>query len=254
MKKLINTLIILLILPLGIYSNTFDTDSLLKSAEAAYIAKDYYSATTIYERVSDSGYSSLELYYNIGNAYYKQGEYPKAILYYERALLLDPTDEDAQFNLTKAKTYVVDKIEVIPEFFIKTWFDRFMVSLNSDTWALFALCFFASSVVGFLLFLFSRQAFIKRMVFIISVFFVIIFGVTGIFSVKTKKILENNVSGIIMTPTVTVKGSPDMEGLDSFIIHEGTKVNVLRSLAGWYEVRIADGKQGWLRMKDLEKI
>ncbi len=235
-------------------ANDNGVDSLLFKAKNAYEQKDFSDAALYYQVVVDSGYQSVELFYNIGNAYFKQGDFARAILNYERAMLLDPTDEDVQFNLSKSKTYVVDKIEAIPEFFIKTWFRNTIVMFNSDAWAKLAIVIFILTLSGLLLFFVSNKVVLKKMAFSLSVLMLIFFLITGFFSIKARDYIESSTNAIIMAPTVTVKSSPDEDGVDVFIIHEGTKVSILRSLAGWYEVSIADGKQGWLKTNEVEKI
>lgn len=255
MKQIYNitlALIIFIILSPTVSGNNIDT--VFSDANSAYKNRAFEEAINLYQSIVDSGYESAELYYNIGNAFFKTGQFPRAILNYERALNLEPNDEDIKFNLAKSQTYVVDKIEAIPEFFIKTWFSNLIIKLPSNTWAGLALLAFLLSVSGFLVFFLTRKTLLKRSVFTVSVLLVTGFVVLGFFSLRSKAYVENSNTAIVMTPTVTVKSSPDNDGLDVFIIHEGSKVSILRNLAGWYEIRIADGKQGWLKEEDVEKI
>lgn len=254
MSKITRIAFLLSLLLQGYVSYGNDIDSILFKANNAYKESNFSEASELYQSIVESGYQSAELFYNIGNTYFKQGDFPKAILYYERALLLNPTDEDIQFNLAKSRTYVVDKIEVIPEFFIKTWIKNTISILSSDTWSILAVILFLIAISGFLVFFLTRKLSLKKLVFSISVLLLIGFILVGFFSIKSKGYIENSQSAIVMTPTVTVKSSPNREGIDVFIIHEGSKVVILRKLAGWYEVRIADGKQGWLEESDVEKI
>jgi tetratricopeptide (TPR) repeat protein len=254
MGRLNKIVIILTILLQGTNSFSNNIDSVLSKANLAYKESNFTEASALYQSIVDSGYHSAEIYYNIGNTFFKQNDFPRAILNYERALLLNPTDEDINFNLEKSRTFVVDKIEVIPEFFIKTWIKNTIVILSSDTWALFAVILFIVSVSGFLFFFLTNKTAVKKLVFSFSVLFTLSFLLFGFFSIKSKNYIKNSQSAIVMTQTVTVKSSPDREGMDVFIIHEGCKVSILRKLAGWCEVRIADGKQGWLEEDEIEKI
>lgn len=235
-------------------SSAIEPDSLLSKANEEYKLKNFAESISLYQSIVDSGYHSAELYYNIGNAFFKQGDVPRAILNYERALLLNPTNEDIKFNLAKSQTYVVDKIEVIPEFFVKTWFRNTMVILSSDTWAILAMVLFIFSFAGYLLFFLGRKTGLKKLMFSVSVLFTLLFILIGFFAIKSKGYIENSNGAIVMTPTVTVKSSPDTDGLDVFILHEGSKVQIIRRLSNWYEIKIADGKQGWLKSNDIEKI
>lgn len=254
MNRLRLHILILASFVLSSFGFAFEPESILIKANEEYKVKNFSEAISLYQIIVDSGYHSAELYYNIGNSFFKQGDIPRAILNYERALLLNPTNEDIKFNLAKSQTFVVDKIEIIPEFFVKTWFRNTVVILSSDTWALFALVLFVISIMGYLLFFLGQKAGVKKLLFTLSVLITLLFMLSGFFAFKSKGYIENSSGAIVMSPTVTVKSSPDTDGLDVFIIHEGSKVVILRKLADWYEIKIADGKQGWLKSNDVEKI
>lgn len=226
----------------------------LKEAETLYANEKFQNAIDRYQHVADSGFHSSELYYNIGNAYFKLGDISRSILNYERALLLAPTDGDILFNLEKSRTYVVDNIEVIPEFFIKSWLRKTIVIFNSNAWAVTALMAFLFATLFLLVFFIARKVVVKKVMLPVSIIALLVFLFSIIFSSRTKGYVEDSNYAIIMQSTVTVKSSPDNGGVDVFIIHEGTKVNVLRSLADWHEIKLADGKQGWLSAEEIEKI
>lgn len=229
-------------------------DSIFNAGNQAYIEKKYNDAVTNYETLIKRGFRSAELFYNTGNAYFKTGEYAKAILFYERATLIDPGNSDIEFNLTKARTYVIDKIEIIPDFFVVTWFKSSVLRLSPNIWAIISITIFVVFMLLSLLYLLAAKAGIKRVSFYSGIIALIISVTTLFFSFKTKHYLEKSKSAIVMSPTVTVKSSPDIESADTFIIHEGTKVYILRSLNSWSEIKLSDGKQGWLESKTIEKI
>ena len=229
-------------------------DSLFSAANAEYKQESYHIAIDLYNEVVDTGYKSFELFYNLGNAYYKSGIYPKAILNYERALLIKPGDENAEFNLQKANAYTIDRIEMIPEFFLVTWFEGFISMFKSNVWAIISILVFVLGLIMFLFYFISRSRQTRVIGFSIGIISVLIALFSFIFSVKTRNYIENTDRGIVMSPTVTIKGAPDENGVNVFIIHEGTKVRIIRSIGEWAEIRLADGKQGWMLESEMEKI
>jgi tetratricopeptide (TPR) repeat protein len=229
-------------------------DSVFESANKAYMVKNYSAAIEQYELIINNGFRSAELYFNLGNAFFKTGNYPKAILCYEKAKLIDPENSDIEFNLTKARTYVIDKIEVIPDFFIKAWFRSLVSKLSPNSWAALSAILFILFSLLILLYLFVVKVNLKKLAFYLGLFSLFISINALIFAFKTRAYIDNSNIAIIMSPTVSVKTSPDNESTNAFIIHEGTKVYILRSLNGWNEIKLSDGKQGWLESNTIEKI
>ncbi len=200
------------------------------------------------------GYSASSLYFNLGNAWYKQSNFPKAILYYEKARLLDPTDEDIRQNLAIANSRIVDKIENIPEFFLKRWISGLAVLFSPDQWALLSLLIFALSLSAFFLYIFTNGYGLKKFGFTAGVILIAL-SFTGIFFMEKRKQLIRNSSGaIVMAPVVNVKSSPDEQGTSVFVLHEGTRVVIIDSVLQWKEVKIPDGNKGWILDQDLAKI
>lgn len=234
--------------------NSINPDSLISHGNADYMKGNYDAAIKAYKSVIDRGYEAAELYYNLGNAYFKLHNIPHSILNYERAKLLDPTNEDIDFNLQKARTYVVDKIDAVPEFIIYKWFRTMINMLPSNSWAIISFFTFVVLLLFLLLYFFTRSIAMKRFSFWISILFLVIFLVTFSFSYKRKQFMLNNNGAVIMSPTVTVKGSPNDSGTNLFILHEGTTVNVTDSLGDWNEIKIRNGNQGWILKSDLERI
>jgi len=229
-------------------------DSLVVSGNQHYMNREYEQAIDCYTRVIGMGYSASALYFNLGNAYYKQGDYPKAILYYEKARLLDPVDEDISQNLAIANTRIVDKIENIPEFFLKRWLGGLAVLLSPDQWALMSLVIFALSLAAFFLFMFTNSYGLKKFGFTAGIILIAI-SLTGIlFMHKRKQLIRHSQGAIVIAPVVNVKSSPDEQGTSVFVLHEGTRVVLLDSVQQWKEVKIPDGNKGWIQERDLAKI
>lgn len=229
-------------------------DSLFAQANKYYIEGKYSEAVKHYEAIVASGKVSAELYYNLGNAYFKLNDIAHAILYFERAYLLNPSDDDIAFNLELARAYITDKIEAIPDFFVVKWVKSISNLFNSNTWAFLAMLSFTIALILFLVFQFSGKYLIKKYSFVFSWFAVFIFIVSLAFSVLQKNRIVNSNHAIIISSAVSVKSSPSESSNDLFILHAGTKVETLRNVGEWCEIRIADGNKGWLPKSAFERI
>ncbi len=232
----------------------FNADSAFSAANKEYINENYNEAVRQYEAILGQGYESAELYFNLGNAYFKLTNYPKSILNYERAQLHDPRNDNIKFNLAKAQIYIVDQIEEIPEIIITKWLRHAIAWFWSDTWAWMSIISFLLCLAGFLLYFLMSKISFRRTGFYIGILFLILSVFTFVMASKARSILVNSSGAIVMTPTVTVKGSPSKTSTDLFIVHEGAKVFILEELNEWFEIKLSDGKQGWLLKSDIEPI
>lgn len=229
-------------------------DSLVIAGNKHYMDREYENAIDCYTRVINMGYSASSLYFNLGNAWFKQNNFPKAILYYEKARLLDPVDEDIRQNLAIANSRIVDKIENISEFFLKRWISGLAVLLSPDQWALISLLIFVFSLSAFFLYMFTNGYGLKKFGFTAGVILVAL-SLTGIFFMqKRKQLIRHSRGAIVIAPVVNVKSSPDEQGTSVFVLHEGTRVVLLDSVLQWKEVKIPDGNKGWIEDRDLAKI
>ena len=229
-------------------------ENILEQANQLYVSEKYEEAVNLYLQLVNQGNESAELYFNLGNAFYKSNDAVHAILYYERALLLDPHDEDIAFNLRIANQYVVDNIEELPTPFFLRWRETVVNLYPVDTWATISIVSFLLFLVLFGLFLYSKSVGLKRFSFLLGIVIFIFSGFTYSFSYKQKKKLEQRDYAIVLCPRVTVKSSPSSTGTDLFLIHDGLKVQITDSLSNWKEVRLADGNQGWLNDSCIVKI
>jgi tetratricopeptide (TPR) repeat protein len=244
--------VIFILISTGI--NASEIDSILNEANTYYQSENFEMAVQSYKLLVGKGYASATLYYNIGNAYYKTGDYVNAVLYYEKAKLLDPKNEDILHNLELANLHIVDKIEVIPVIFYKKWINDLIRSFSSNTWAIISISFFIGTLILFLLFFFSGNIIVKKTGFWLGLFFIFISILSFTFSGSRKRMITDNNTAILISPTVTVKSSPSVTGKDLFIIHEGVKVLITDKIGDWNEIKLSDGKQGWLLTKDLAEI
>lgn len=253
MSRLYYIIILLVISGLGLQART-TADSLFNAANEAYSQGNYPLSAELYEAILVRGFESSEVYYNLGNCYYQQESYPRAILNYERALLLDPGNDNIEHNLAKSKLYTIDKIEEIPQFVIKRWVNSIIILLHSNAWALISLCAFVLMLTLFLLYFLSANINRRRAGFYLAIIALFISVGSYYLSSKSKELVVNSNGAIVLSATVTVKSSPRDTGTDLFIIHEGTKVAIINSLDDWYEIKLSDGKQGWLRNSAIEPI
>ncbi|MDD3567565.1 MAG: tetratricopeptide repeat protein [Bacteroidales bacterium] len=232
----------------------FIPDSLLNVANNHYIEGKFDEAAELYQTLVDSGYHNAELYYNLGNSYFKLGKPAYAILNYERAHRLKPNDEDIEFNLEYARSFTVDRIEPLPVFFLVKWYRSVRGILSTNGWAWISLFWFAVALTLGLVFWFSFRPWTKRLSFTFGIMSILFAVFSVIFSVQEKERVMLRDEAIIFQPVVTVKSSPGEAGKEIFIIHSGTKVQITKAIGQWVEIRIADGNKGWIPSETLELI
>jgi tetratricopeptide (TPR) repeat protein len=225
----------------------------LKEANAKYSAEEYNEAILLYESILQTG-ESASVYYNLGNTYYKSGNLGKAILNYERAYLLKPGDEDIRYNLELARSQTVDQIQPIDRFFLVQWIDGLSNVWNTNSWAYISIISFIATLLLAGIFVFTKTTWLKKIAFFTGIFIFLISIIGFTFSKKQKNVLMSHEYAIILSSTVTVKGSPDDSGTALFVVHEGTKVKMKRSLNQWIEIQLADGNVGWIENSHLENI
>jgi len=248
-------LYIILLLPLSPESiMAQESRDIYNSGIEYYSQGSFDQALTTWIGLVDSGYSSPELYYNIGNAAFKTGKIPLSILYYEKSLLKHPFNEDARYNLEISRSFVVDRFNSIPELFISRWFRMVSLLFSSNSWAVISLVTFSLSLILILVYLFSRSISFKKISFFIASFALLLSVVSILFSFGNRSVTVRNRDAIIFAPAVTGKSSPDQSGKDLFVIHEGTKVRIEDEVGGWFEIRLSDGNVGWIPSTDAEKI
>lgn len=219
-----------------------------------YMSGNYEEAIKNYQSVVDSGYESAELYYNLGNAYYKSNKFTMALVNYEKASLLDPDDEEIQHNLEMARQLAIDKIDKLPEFLPKRWYRQFIGILKTDQWAYISMITFPLGLLLFLAYFFVSRIGIRKAAFWLALVIIFISLSTFVFSYNQKKLVYDNSYAIIVTPSVTIKSSPDESGTELFQLHEGTKVEIIDQLGDWKEIKLSDGNVGWLKMSDLMRL
>ena len=248
-------LVLLVIIPLSTFLFPLSTYAVTKAeADSAYAHGQYQQAIAQYEALLKQG-ASADLYYNLGNAYYRTENIPEAVLNYERALLLSPGDRDIRFNLQIARSKTFDKIVPESEMFFVTWYRSLVSTMSVDGWARTALVALALTIILLLVYLFSERIWLRKAGFFGGVALLVLFVGANIFAWQQKKDLLNRKGAIIFAPAVTVKSTPAANGTDLFILHEGTKVVITDgSMKEWKEIRLADGKEGWIESKHIRVI
>ena len=230
------------------------SDSLLLKANELYANGEYALAASRYEAViADKGVAP-EIYYNLGNTYYKMNEIGRSVLNYERALLLSPNYADALHNLELAKLKIVDDIPQNEVFFLKRWVNDLMNTFSSNQWFYFGVGLFVLCLVFVGLFLFGSSYSLRKTSFYAALFSLLISILFAIFSGIRKDHVTKRSDAVIMVGVVVVKSSPDKKGTDLFQLHEGTKVTVKSTLGEWVEVEVGNGNIGWLEAACVERI
>ena len=222
--------------------------------DSAYMRNDYASAIQIYENLLKQG-EAAEVYYNLGNSYYKSDDIARAILNYERALLLQPGNADIRANLEIARSKTVDKVLPVPEVFFVSWGKSLINMLSMDAWAKLGIVSFVLLLVSCSLFFFSKQVVVKKAGFIAGIAFLLLVLLSNVFAAQQKSMLTQRNEAIVLAPSVTVRSTPSESGVSLFILHEGRKVEIKdNTMREWKEIRLEDGKVGWVPAAAIEGI
>ena len=223
-------------------------------ADSSYVQEHYQQAARQYEALLKQGVSA-DIYYNLGNCYYRMDNITQAVLAYERALLLSPGDEDIRFNLQMARSKTIDKITPESEMFFVTWYHSLVNMQSVDAWARLALIALAIAIVLALAYLFASPIWLRKVGFFGALAALLLFLGSNVFAWQQKRGLDHRTGAVVIRSAVNVKSTPSRNGTDLFILHEGTRVTITdSSMKGWKEIRVGDGKQGWLETKEIEVI
>lgn len=251
--KILKVFIFLLLLSTFCFAQT-EIEKKFELANKSYLDGNFEKAKEYYLEIENNGYKFFELYYNLGNTFFKLGDIPSAILYYERAKRINPSDPDLNFNLEYANTKIVDKIEPLGEFFLVKWYKDVKNLFSSDGWAyIFIVSIWIIALLAILFFIsynltVRKISFVSGIILILASLFILHFSIS-----KRNEELDRN-QAIIFVPSVYVKSSPDLSSTDLFILHEGTKVVILDKVSNWIKIQIADGNEGWIEQDKVEVI
>lgn len=229
-------------------------DSLFLAANKNYQEGNYEKALETYGEIILSGFESADLYYNMGNAAYRANSIGHAILYFEKTLKLDPSHEDAVNNLEFASRYRVDTFEEVPELFIRTWIRSFYLKLSERAWSILSLGLFILLISSVLIYIYSRKMAMKKAGFFVGLTALLLFILSFTAAIHRHRSIENPESATILSPSVVVRSSPSETGTELFILHEGTKVRVNENVSGWQNIRVIDGREGWITSEAFGSI
>ena len=224
------------------------------NADTEYQKGNYQQAIRDYEEILKNG-ESAEIYFNLGNAYYRTDNITKAVLNYERARLLSPGDDDINFNLQFARSKTIDKITPESEMFFVTWYKSLVNFTSVDNWAKTGILCIVMALLLVLLYLFGPQLMLRKIGFFGGLAFFVIFLLSNLFAFQQKQALDNRTGAIIMAPSVNVKKTPAKNSADQFVLHEGTRVDIIdKGMTDWRCIRVGDGREGWIETKAIEEI
>ena len=254
---MIKTLALKIIL-LGWFSGTTvlagELENLFAKGNGYYLKGNYEETINIFESIVEKGFEGKSLYYNLGNAYFRVGKLGLAIVYYEKAKNLAPSDEDINYNLAFANSKIVDKIETLPRFFIFDWWENLLALLSVSGWTYLSYFFYLLTLISIACYYFARSLKTQRISFYggIAVLFLLVIS-TLLLVVNYNR--EVNVRYAVITNQEAVtKFSPDQNSKDAFIVHEGLKVKAEDTLNDWTKIKLIDGKVGWVKNNNLKII
>lgn len=238
-------LVLFCALGLGTGLHAESSAQLFDAANTAYKNKDYDLAIAGYTKLIGQGYKDAEVYYNLGNAFYKKDSLSQAILSYERALRLAPGDEDIRFNLRLANQKTVDRLIPVPQLAIVQQWDHFVEARSSRTWGILCGVCVWLALAGFAAYLFVQS--IRRAGFYLGVVLLLFAGFFGALAWSQSHAETSADQAILTSDNAYIKSAPDASSTDLFMIHEGIKLQILDHVGEWSKVRLADGKVGWIQ-------
>lgn len=222
--------------------------------------KDYYKnqayqeAVNSWKEILKNDETSAELYFNLGNAYYKLNQIGPSIYYYEKALQLSPNDADIKNNLLFAENARIDAIEPLPKSVFTKWYESLATLLTFDGWAILSVSGSIGFAVLFLLYYFSYTEKKKRLFFASALLTALILvAATGMAFLTYNDYTEDQ-PAIIFANELEVKSEPSLGSSSVFLLHEGTKVQIIARDSDWLRIRLADGKDGWVHSSELKQL
>jgi len=245
---------LLISLSLIFSSSIFANNQQLDSAQFYYENGNYESAIASYNRVLESDEISPEIYFNLGNCYFKMDNIPSAILYYEKAKKIEPNNEDLEYNLNVANSRIADRIEPVPEMLHLKLMRSISNSLDADSWAWLFIGLFILFLLFLAIYLISRRRGVRKFGFTMAALFLLFSIISFAISRSEHNFVKTENSAIIFEPSVTIKSSPNKSSKDLFVLHDGTKLQLLEKVGDWYKIRIASGSVGWIEADKIRVI
>jgi tetratricopeptide (TPR) repeat protein len=246
-------LLVMLTLPMLSFGNGQE-DALFSKANNYYSKAQYKDALNTYQQIINNGHESASVYFNMGNASYKDDDLPSAILYYEKAHKLAPGDDDINYNLKYANLKTTDKIDEVPEFFLTQWWKGLILNFSTGTLAAWSILFILLASGILVIYFFAGSVTTKKAAFFGAALFFFL-GIAAIFMANRQlSYFDGHPGAIVFSGSVNVKSSPADKSNTLFVIHDGTKVNVLDSSEDWMKISLANGNEGWIKQSDVKEI
>jgi tetratricopeptide (TPR) repeat protein len=241
---------IILFFVLGVVTNSFSND-LLQKAEKAYDNKNYKEAISCYQKLINEGNRSYELYFNLGNSYYRNKELGYAIYYYELARKLNPNDQDVQINLGIAAAKTIDKIDAKENFFINAMKSNVVNVVSTDSWAWLSVTLAFITCILFFMFVQSQIMILKRVSFLFSIVGAIALVVVYFFGTSALNSKKENKFAIVLLKEVKITNEPNAGATMKFALHEGTKVRIVEANSDWVLIKLDNGNEGWVKQSEV---
>ncbi len=249
MKRIIQIILTIILFNSGFAQSS--VEELMKKANQFYVNGQFEEAIRTYEELTQQGYEGTSLFYNLGNAYYRIGKIGYAIMYYEKAAKLSPDDEDVKHNLQLAQMNVKDKIEALPSFFLFRIWESILSGLSADGWTMMSYALFLLFLFALGFYFFAKNIAQQKAAFYSFVVLLIFFLISASLLIVKLNQESKLKYGIVLNTSLTAKTSPDPQGKDAFVIHEGLKVKVEDKVDKWIKIRLEDGQIGWVEKESI---
>jgi len=229
-------------------------ETLFEQGNKLYNDGNYTEAIEKYHTILDNGKHSAELYFNLGNSYYKLNNIAPSIYYYEKALQLAPNDKDILNNIAYARNMTIDVVDTVPEVGFSKFVNKVAIMMSFDAWSKVAVGFVILFVILFLSYYFSYTSLKKRIAFVVSTASIVLASVSLAFAYHNYNLKKNDRPAIVFAKESQIKSEPNLRSTEAFKLHEGTKVQILDTVNNWKKIKLADGKTGWIVKDDIKAL
>ncbi len=229
-------------------------ETLFAQGNTSYNDGNYIEAIEKYKGVLKSGKHSSELYFNLGNAYYKLNNIAPSIYYYEKALQLAPNDKDILNNIAFARNMTIDVVDTIPEVGFSKVLKTLTNLMNFDAWAKISVSLIILFVILFLSYYFSYSTIKKRLAFIGSLTSIVLACGSLFLAYHKYNLVQTDRPAIVFAKEAQIKSEPNLRSTEAFKLHEGAKVQILDTVYNWKKIKLADGKTGWIVNDDIKAL
>ena len=229
-------------------------ETLFDQGNALYNDGNYTEAIEKYQAILKQGEHSAELYFNLGNSYYRLNNIAPSIYYYEKALQLAPDDKDILNNISFARNMTIDVVDTIPEVGFSKLINNITNMMSFDTWSKMAVGLVIVFVILFLSYYFSYASTKKRIAFVVSLASIVLAFTSLSFAYHKYNLEKNDKPAIVFAKESQIKSEPNLRSSEAFKLHEGTKVQILDTVNNWKRIRLADGKTGWIVSEDIKAL